>query len=221
MPNEGSDEYVPRYRSLSRRGEAQIRVKGSRFFGLALPVKGESDVEASLEEVRSAHPDAGHHAFAYRIGLRIPRERYSDDGEPSQTAGMPLLSLLEGRELVQSLVIVSRIFGGTLLGKGGLVRAYSDAGRAALVRARPAIYVCGSSWELRVPYELWGELEYGLHCRGLTPESVDYGACVVARIWVPYDQQEEIEGWLAELSSGRLVPIDRGRKYVARKVIEE
>ncbi|MFO7941345.1 MAG: YigZ family protein [Bacillota bacterium] len=221
MANERTDEYLPEYRSLSRRGEAETRVKGSRFFGLALPAKDESDVEESLEEMRSSHPEAGHHAFAYRLGLKVPRERYSDDGEPSQTAGMPLLSLLEGRELVQSLLIVSRIFGGTLLGKGGLVRAYTDAGRAALLRARPALYVCGYVLALSVPYELWGELEYGLRSRRVGLSEVDYGERVEVEIWVPHDRRGEIEGWLAELSAGSLTPVDRGRKYVARKVIEE
>ena len=209
------------YAAFTRRGEGEIRRRGSRFFALATPVTRESDVDSILEETRSRYPDAGHHVFAYRIGLGVPRVRCSDDGEPSGTAGMPLLNLLEGRELTESLLVVSRIFGGTLLGKGGLVRAYTDAGREALRRARPALYVFGYSLRIDVPYELWGAVEHGLHSRGHVPTDVNYGQSVRVDLWIPHDGRQDFTAWLADISSGAIVPRERGTKYVARKVIKE
>ncbi len=188
---------------------------------MALPLAGEDDVQQYLEEVRAKYPGANHHAFAFRVGLGVPVERFSDDGEPSGTAGMPLLSLLQGRDLVNSLLIVSRIFGGTLLGKGGLVRAYSEAGREAMKAARPAEYAYGYLLSLQVPYDSWGELEYGLRNRGYSITGVNYGESVDVDLWISRCEREGFEAWLAEISSGSIVPLDRGTRYVARKVIGE
>ncbi len=218
---DGNAGFPASYASLTRRGESEIRRRGSRFFGRAVPVGEEGEVDSVLEEARSTYPDANHHVFAYRIGLGVPRVRYSDDGEPSGTAGMPLLNLLEGRELTGSLLVVSRIFGGTLLGKGGLVRAYTDSGREALRRARPALYVFGHCLRLDVPYETWGTVEHGFHTRGYIPTEVEYGQSVRVDLWIPHDERQEFTAWLADISSGGIVPRERGTKYVARKVIEE
>ncbi len=216
-----SENLPDSYNGLLRRGESEIKVRGSRFFGLAVPVRAECEVDGYLREHGERYPDAGHHVYAYRIGKAVSRERYSDDGEPAKTAGMPLLSLLSGRGLVDTLVIVTRIFGGTLLGKGGLVRAYSEAGRRAIRAAKVARYVRGHDLVLRVPYALWGTLEYGLHERGHAPIDVEYLDHVRATVWSSCHEKEDLEEWLAEMSGGTLHPCDRGTRYVARKVIEE
>lgn len=121
------------YRTISRPVEAEIaRVKGSRFIGAAFPVSSESEAVARLEEVRGNEKNATHHCWAWRLGPEGDITRSSDDGEPSGTAGAPILRQIVARDLTQILVVVTRYFGGTKLGTGGLVRAYGQAAAVAL-----------------------------------------------------------------------------------------
>lgn len=120
------------YRTPGQEAEAETKVLGSRFLARAFRVDGEDDVAAILARLRKAEYDATHHVSAYRLGPDLLRERADDDGEPSGSSGPPVLRQIAGRDLVNALVVVTRWFGGTKLGTGGLVRAYGDAARLAL-----------------------------------------------------------------------------------------
>jgi uncharacterized YigZ family protein len=115
------------YFTLASPGEHEIKIKGSRFIALGYPVESEKGALAILEEVRKKEHAATHHCFAYRIGTEREKFKYSDDGEPSGTAGRPIYQTITGRDLKNVLVIVVRYYGGTKLGTGGLIRAYSQA----------------------------------------------------------------------------------------------
>ena len=123
------------YRTLAATGVAEIEVSRSRFLAEASRVETEEDARAAIVRVRRAHPDARHHCTAFVLGPRREIERSNDDGEPSGTAGAPILDTLRGADLTDAVVVVTRWFGGTLLGTGGLARAYGDAARAALEAA--------------------------------------------------------------------------------------
>ena len=123
------------YLTPAKWGHSEVKVKASRFLGEVFAAADEAEAEARLAEIRKRERDARHHCFAWRFGLPGPvplRPRASDDGEPSGTAGKPMLQLIEGRQLTQTLVVVTRYFGGTLLGTGGLLHAYSEAAKLAL-----------------------------------------------------------------------------------------
>ena len=119
--------------AASSRHEGE-RIKGSRFIANVRPIVSEGDVVGIIEEISRDLPAASHHCYAWRLGWGPPRERSTDDGEPGGTAGPPILQALRGREISDTLVVVTRYYGGTNLGKGGLVRAY---GGAAGGRPRP------------------------------------------------------------------------------------
>ena len=119
------------FRSIAAPARAECKVKGSRFIGEAFPVETEAQALAHIEGVRKREYSATHHCTAYRIGRDGATFRYNDDGEPSGTAGAPILRQIDARELTNTLVVVTRYYGGTKLGTGGLIRAYGDA--AALV----------------------------------------------------------------------------------------
>ncbi|MFB6098598.1 MAG: YigZ family protein, partial [Salinibacter sp.] len=108
---------------------------GSHFLADAVPVSTREEVKNRVEQVREREPKATHHCFAYRLGVEGEDFRYDDDGEPSGTAGPPILRRIDARGLTNALVVVTRYFGGTELGTGGLARAYGDAAAAALERA--------------------------------------------------------------------------------------
>ncbi len=120
------------YRVLLRGGSGEIEVKKSRFLASAHPIASEEEAAAILAGIRREYYDARHHCYAYALGPNNERQRSSDDGEPSGTAGRPILELITAREIHNALVVVTRYFGGTLLGTGGLVRAYGEAAARAL-----------------------------------------------------------------------------------------
>ena len=209
-------EEVGSYYTLGGRGRAAIERRRSQFFGTALPLSDATGVERVIDELAREFPRASHHAFAYRVGLKVPDARYSDAGEPSGTAGMPLLQLLEGRDLTDCLVVVSRIFGGTLLGKGGLARAYSDAGREALDAAGIEKRLLHRVLRLHVPYSLWGSMEH--HVRNAPYRDLDaqYGAEVTLTLAVPDAESGTFIAWVAEMSGDSVEIEEIERRFAPR-----
>ncbi|MFO8060387.1 MAG: YigZ family protein [Bacillota bacterium] len=209
-------DHVNAYYTVARRGRAMIRRRRSQFIGTALPLNDSDEAERVMDELAAEFPRANHHAYAYRLGRRVPSVRYSDAGEPSGTAGMPLLQLLEGRELTDCLVAVSRIFGGTLLGTGGLARAYSDAGREAIEMAGIERRVLHRVFRLSVPYALWGQVEHHVRSSGYGGLKMQYGAEVELELAVPEEEEPAFRTWVAEVSGGSIDVVAAGVRYVAK-----
>lgn len=123
------------YRTIAKPAEGLFRDKGSKFLAFAYPVRSDTEARVFLETLRKEHPKANHHCYAYRLGLDRNAYRASDDGEPSGTAGRPILNTLYSQNLTNILVVVVRYFGGTLLGVPGLINAYKSATVEALTQA--------------------------------------------------------------------------------------
>ena len=124
------------YRSIAKRSEGIYKEKGSKFIGLAFPVKDEEEIKEILQDVRKEYFDARHHCYAWMLGADRSRYRANDDGEPSSSAGKPILGRIESFNLSQILIIVVRYFGGTKLGVGGLITAYKSAAEDAINNAK-------------------------------------------------------------------------------------
>ena len=129
------------FRTIRGPASAEIKVKGSRFIAEAFPASSEAEAERRIEQVRAREHGATHHCTAYQIGVDAQLFRYNDDGEPSGTAGQPMLRQIQSRDLTDVLVVVTRYYGGTKLGTGGLARAYGDAAAAALDAANLVVQV--------------------------------------------------------------------------------
>lgn len=142
------------YRTLSRAGEASYTEKRSKFVAHALPVTSEEEALNTVKEYRRKYYDARHVCWAYRIGTRETTERANDDGEPSSTAGKPILGQIIGRNLTQVLVIVVRYFGGVKLGTGGLIVAYRTAAALALDESKVKEVELQRKYRLLFPFEL-------------------------------------------------------------------
>ncbi|GIV61879.1 MAG: hypothetical protein KatS3mg044_0745 [Rhodothermaceae bacterium] len=140
------------YRVLRRPARAEIKVKGSRFIAEAFPVETEAEATEALASVRRREHAATHHCSAYRVGRDGALFRFDDDGEPSGTAGQPILRQIDARGLTNTLVVVTRYFGGTKLGTGGLIRAYGDAASEVLDAAGVEERVRRSTVYLRFAY---------------------------------------------------------------------
>jgi uncharacterized YigZ family protein len=126
---------IDEYRTIASDVSTEQKIKGSRFIGMIFPVESQDEAWDHLTRCRKIYHDATHHCYAFRTGIEGEVSRFSDDGEPSGTAGKPILMLLEHREITNALLVVVRYFGGTKLGTGGLVRAYTEAARAVVEQA--------------------------------------------------------------------------------------
>jgi uncharacterized YigZ family protein len=139
--------------TLRKGAEAETKIKGSRFIGEAIPVVSEEEAEAAIAAIRKRAYTATHQCTAYRIGPAAHLFRFNDDGEPSGTAGQPILRQIEGRDLTNTLVVVTRYYGGTKLGTGGLIRAYGEAAALALDAAPVQQCILRERVRLRFGYE--------------------------------------------------------------------
>lgn len=202
------------YLTVARPALVETEVKRSRFLCRIERVTTEEQARAVVDEERRSHWDARHHCSAFVLGPSAQVQRSNDDGEPSGTAGAPMLEVLRGREVSDVVAVVTRWFGGVLLGAGGLVRAYSDAVRAGLdeagVRERRLLH----RYDLEVPHAEAGRLEHGLRAHDVVVLGVDYGARVQLHVAVPAEDAERLPRLLAELTGGGLTPAPAGTSWV-------
>lgn len=204
------------FRTVLRRAEGEIVEKKSRFIATVLPVETEEEVEAFLGELRKTYWDANHNVYAYRIGQQKMIERFSDDGEPVHTAGLPVLSVLQKEDIRNVCIVVTRYFGGTLLGTGGLVRAYSKAAQEALcagIVIQKEEYV---RYYIDMDYTQLGRIQYGVLRAGLTLLDTEYTDGVRMRLLVPRSDEARFQQDITEMSDGKLKPVEEGCVWAAQ-----
>lgn len=173
-------------------------IKGSRFVARVQPVATVEEALAVLDQSRAEHPDASHHCWAFRLASSAVR--CSDDGEPSGTAGRPILARLEGRDLVDVMVVVVRWFGGTKLGAGGLVRAYGRTAGDALDLAETA------PWVLRVPVRVLHDYADGAAVEAVLADLemvTEYSSQILRSLTVEEDQLPSLQEALMDATAGR------------------
>ena len=192
-----------RYHTVNSRGTGEIVEKKSRFIADVFPVSSEEEAFAHLEEIRKRYWDARHHCWAYVIGRNPASERMSDDGEPAGTAGKPILEVIRGRELTNVFVVVTRYFGGTLLGTGGLVRAYTAAASEALSHTEVITRIHGFRMRISTDYTGFGKIQYILAQRGLHTLDTVYTDRVELTVLVPDGEERSLEKELMEGTSGQ------------------
>lgn len=192
-----------RYLTVAEAASAEIEVRRSRFLARLEPVDTEGAARAVVEEARRTHWEARHHCSAFVVGPEADTRRSNDDGEPSGTAGMPMLEVLLGRGLTNVVGVVTRWFGGTLLGTGGLIRAYTDALVAATEAATFVEFAEHASLVVDSPAEYAGKVEHTLYAMGVAVVGVEYGARrALLRLLVPESRLEELSGVVASGTAG-------------------
>ena len=196
---------MERYKILWEGGQGELVEKKSRFIAQTRPAESEEEALAFIEEVRRKYWDARHHCFAYVIGERNQLQRCSDDGEPSQTAGRPMLDVLLGAQVHNTCVVVTRYFGGTLLGTGGLVRAYSGAAQEGLKNSRIIEKCPGVRLTVTTDYSGAGKIQYILAQAQVPILDSQYTDKVVITAMCPADQIRRLTVQLTEATSGKAV----------------
>jgi uncharacterized YigZ family protein len=151
-------EYIDEYLTISKPAEGFFKDRGSKFLAFAYPVSSEIEIKEIQEKLRSDYHDARHHCFAYMLGLNKDIFRANDDGEPSSTAGKPILGQIRSFNLTNILVVVIRYFGGTKLGVGGLINAYKTATEDALKNAKIIKKILHDIYELKFEYPVMNDI---------------------------------------------------------------
>ena len=190
---------LSQYKTVYHGGEAEIIEKKSRFIATVKPVKSEEEAIAFIESMKKKYWNATHNCSAYVIGERFQIQRCSDDGEPSGTAGKPMLDVLLGEEIHDVVVVVTRYFGGTLLGTGGLVRAYSSSTKEGLLASKVITKMRGQKISVQTDYTGLGKIQYILGQRGLTILNSVYTDKVELEVLLP---EAEIASVMAEIREG-------------------
>ncbi len=202
------------YATVRQRGMAEIVIKRSRFIGHAAPVETEEEAISFVEEIKKKHAQATHNCYAYMVGDRDQFQKQSDDGEPSGTAGKPILEVIKKRELKNVAVVVTRYFGGVLLGAGGLVGAYTEGAVAGLDAAEPVLRKLHQEVHIEADYTWHGKIEHELRQSGTMIKDTQFTDKVTV-ICLPL--AVEAEGWIAhmtDLTQGKC-PISLGeQRYV-------
>jgi uncharacterized YigZ family protein len=189
------------YITVQRHGQAEVIVRKSRFIANVAPVHSEAEAWSFIGQIRAEHAEATHNCFAFKAGAIV---RMSDDGEPSGTAGRPIFDVLDKKGLSDTVIVVTRYFGGILLGAGGLVRAYSEAAVAGVEEAGVAEAVPAVDLELKLDYSLVGKVQYLLQQRGALTLDSQFGQEVAITCRVLAAEAGALESDLAEASSGRI-----------------
>jgi len=191
------------YRTVLRDGKGEYEEKKSRFIANVYHVTNEEEVMLHLAELRKKYYDARHNCYAYILGKQGETLKSSDDGEPQGTAGHPILSVLQGSEVTECLIVVTRYFGGTLLGTGGLVRSYTKAAQAGLADAEIILKQPARLLQITTDYSDLGKLQYWFGTAGLTPKNIEYGAEVRIFLPVPEDILEKTGEKVTDITQGR------------------
>lgn len=205
------------YKSVKQCSEAEYTVNRSRFIGRCFPVKSEEAALCLLGDIRKKHWDATHNCFAYRIGENAAA-RFSDDGEPGGTAGKPIMDVLTGRGLTNVLCVVTRYFGGILLGAGGLVRAYSKSAADAVTKAGVVSYLPGTILDIPMDYSRYGALE-GFIRANAEVRNVAFAQNVVVTVAVEDTNLLKFMKEVTERSDGRCTPVTIGTGYMKKEEI--
>ena len=191
------------YKILYEGATAEIVEKKSRFIADVAPAATEEEASAFIDSIKKKYWDCRHNCSAFVIGERAELTRCTDDGEPAGTAGRPILDMIIGSGVRNICIVVSRYFGGTLLGTGGLVRAYSAAAKAGLEAATVKLRTPGRQVDIRCSYDLIGKIQYITAEEGLTASETEYGEAVFMSFHVPSDRVDRLLSRITEATAAR------------------
>ena len=193
--------------------ETEFTEKRSRFIGHVRRVESEAEARAFIEEMRKKYYDARHNCWCYLLkeGNVV---RYSDDGEPQGTAGQPMLNVFQRQGVVNVCCVVTRYFGGILLGAGGLTRAYTKGAKDALDEAGIARMSLWTLWDVECTYPLFERMKLEIAAAGGVIRDTEYGADILLRAAFPAGGAEQFEARLTELSAGQLTMLEAGEEFL-------
>ncbi len=192
------------YKTLRQRASDELIINKSRFIGYGSPAQTEEEALAFLKGIREKHKDATHNCYAYVIGRNAGIMRYSDDGEPGGTAGLPMMEVLKAQGVVNCCVVVTRYFGGILLGAGGLVRAYTQGCVAVLKASGVVVMEPSQQYLCEVGYPLWDKVQYTLKSLPVQLLGSEFTTAVTFTLLVREKDAQQVLETLTRVTDGRV-----------------
>ena len=205
------------YKTINEQGQAEVIEKKSRFIANVLPVSSEQEAIDFINKIKKQYYDARHNCFAYVIGGNIPIMRFSDDGEPSGTAGKPILDVLLGEQLENIVVVVTRYFGGTLLGTGGLVRAYGKCAKEGILAGKIVEMDSYTKLFINVDYTLIGKIQYEITNNEHILVDTEYTDLVKFIVYVKNELVEDFIKNIINITNNN-VEIEKENKYFLKVI---
>jgi len=206
------------YLTVNKKGNNEINIQKSRFIGYVKRVQSEEEAQAFIQSIRKKHFDATHNCFAYMIGENDQIQKANDDGEPSGTAGIPILEVLKRQKLKNTAVVITRYFGGVKLGAGGLIRAYSRATVEAIKATGVVKRQLMQTFKVTVDYTLIGRLENEIHQSNYILSHTDYLENVSFHILVPIDDGQPFKKWIINLTNDKATIEKLDQTYVETEI---
>jgi uncharacterized YigZ family protein len=197
------------FKTVQQYGSAEIVIRRSRFIGHATPVASEHEAIAFIERIKKEHGTATHNCSAYMYGERNEFQKQSDDGEPSGTAGKPILEVIKHQGLKNIAVVVTRYFGGIMLGAGGLIRAYTDGAVAGIDAAGPIRQILHQEVWVHIDYTWLGKIENELRNRQILMGETQFTDKVIVSCLPLYTEKDTFVAWMTDLTQGQAL-IDQG-----------
>ena len=205
------------YRTVLNPSKEEMIEKKSRFIASVKPVTTEEDAINFINEIRANNRDATHNVYAYVV-QENNISRYSDDGEPSGTAGVPVLEVINKEYLTDVAVVVTRYFGGTLLGAGGLVRAYGKSAKLGIDSAKITEKIYCHQISIDCPYDMLGKIRYLIETGEYILGDITYSDSVNVSAYIKYDLLDKFLKELTETTNGSVEPVITGEMYIDRLV---
>jgi len=202
------------YFTVNKTGSDEITIKKSRFIGYVRRVETEEEAKKFIQEIKKKHHDATHNCSAYLIGEHDEIQKANDDGEPSGTAGIPILEVLKKQHLKDTAIVVTRYFGGIKLGAGGLIRAYGSTTTQAIKTTGVVKRQLMKGFSVIVDYGWLGKLENALRNTNYMLEAINYTENVEFIVYVETGEEEAFTNWIVDVTNDQAKIIDKDEKYV-------
>lgn len=204
---------LEQYRTVRSPGSREIVIRKSRFIGHVMPVETEEEAVRFIEDIKKKHWNATHNCSAYMIGERDEIQKQSDDGEPSGTAGKPILEVIRNQGVKNVAIVVTRYFGGIMLGAGGLIRAYTDGAVLALEAGEVITRVLRREVFVEIDYTWLGKAENELRGRGYVTGETEFTDKVKLTILPRNEESDDFVAWMTDLTQGQAVITEGRRLY--------
>ena len=207
---------IQKYTTIQKYEEKEINVKKSRFICSIKPVKSEEEAAHFIQQIKKENYNANHNCSAFIIGLQQPLERCNDDGEPAGTAGKPMLEVLRGSDLTNVVAVVTRYFGGTLLGTGGLIKAYTESVKACLESAKIVEKQLCEKVVITLQYDIHAKVEYMLRNKQQIISDINYTDQVALTVFLDEQFSKTIQKEIVELTNDQCIIHSEGYYYVPK-----
>lgn len=206
------------YLTVKKQGTFELVIQKSRFIGFVSRVDNEEEAQSLIQKIKKEHHHANHNCTAYMIGENDQIQKANDDGEPSGTAGVPMLEVLKNLALKNTLIVVTRYFGGIKLGAGGLIRAYSTTTSETIKQIGIVNRILMQGYEVTIPYTLLGKVEHALQNSPHVIHHIKYEADVTLSVYVNLNEIEDFNQEIVNLTSNQAIIETSDQKYMEKDV---